>query len=34
VIYSNTATKLASGSITTDGAYLGAVSYLTVNEAH
>lgn len=34
LVYSNTATKLASTSITSDGGYLGAVSYLTINEAH
>ena len=34
VIYSNTATKLASGSITTDGAYLSNISYLSVNNDH
>lgn len=34
VIYSNTATKLASGSITTDGNYLSNISYLSVNTGH
>ena len=34
IIYSNTATKLASGSIVTDGGYLGSVSYLSINTAH
>lgn len=34
IIYSNTATKLASGTVTTDGAYLGNISYLSVNNNH
>lgn len=34
IIYSNTATKLASGTVTTDGAYLGNISYLSVNNDH
>lgn len=34
MIYSNTATKLASGSITTNGSYLSNISYLSVNREH
>ena len=34
IAWFNTATQISSGSITTDGGYLGNVSYLSINTAH